>query len=65
MKDLKAKLFEETRYHLEEYNRLKKEYGEWDSLVNNQLAKFTVLYDLIVDSGLENEYIAWRGFAIA
>lgn len=61
MKDLKTLLFEETRYHFREYHRFKKEYGDWDDLVAIQQAKFKTLYNLIVEAGLEDEYIEWKG----
>ena len=61
MKDLKTLLFENTYYHFREYHRLKKEFGQWDDLVAVQLAKFKTLYDIIVEAGLEDEYIEWRG----
>ena len=60
MKDLKTVLFEETRYHFRKYHRFKKEYGDWDDLVAVESAKFKTLYNLIIEAGLEDEYIEWR-----
>lgn len=60
MADLKNTLFEETLYNYNQYMRLKKELGEWDYLVDIQNAKFSSCYTVIENSGLENEYQAWK-----
>lgn len=60
MEDLKTNLFINTLYHFNEYQRLKKEFGKWDYLVDLQHAKFSVLYALIEESGLGMEYQEWK-----
>lgn len=60
MKDLKIVLFEETLHVLNRWMELKKELGDWDSLVDVQHAKFCSLYSVIENSGLEEEYQEWK-----
>ena len=59
MDKLKQELFEATYYYRKEYKRLIKALGEWNSLPDSSLAKFRALYDVIVNSELEEEYLAW------
>ena len=61
MNILKESLFKETFYHFNEYFRLKKELGEWDSLVDTQHSKFVALYTVIENAHLEEEYQNWKG----
>ena len=60
MTDLKNALFEETLYNYNHYMRLKEELGEWDHLVDIPLAKFSSCYTVIRNSGLAEEYQAWK-----
>lgn len=64
MKDLKTLLFEETQYYTKEYYRLKKEFGDCPDLVSIhvsiQQSKMKILYNLIIEAGLENEFIDWK-----
>lgn len=53
-------LFKETQYYCNEWMRLKKELGEFDQLVRIQHARFCALYAVIEESGLEDEYQAWK-----
>lgn len=61
MDTLKEILFNETLYHTQEYLRLKKKLGEWDSLVDTQHSKFVALYTVIENAHLEEEYQNWKG----
>ncbi len=58
--ELKLLLFSNTNYYCHEYQRYLKLYGQWDSSVDLKRAKFTVLYEIIEDSGLEEEYAEWK-----
>lgn len=60
MEDLKTILFRETLYHSGEYLILKKNFSEFDYIVDIQHAKFSVLHELIEESGLEDEYQKWK-----
>lgn len=60
MTDLKNALFEEALYNYNQYMRLKEELGEWDYLVDIKHAKFSSCYTVIENSGLEEEYQAWK-----
>lgn len=53
-------LFKETQYYCNEWMRLKKELGGFDQLVLIQHASFCALYTVIEESGLANEYQAWK-----
>lgn len=54
------KLFEECLYNYNEWLRLKNEFGEWDALVTLQHSKFSALYTVVENSGLEKEYQEWK-----
>ena len=58
------KLFEECLYNYNEWLRLKKEFGEWDPFVTLQHAKFSTLYTVIENSGLEKEYQEFKKGAV-
>lgn len=60
MTDLKNALFEEALYNYNQYMMLKEELGEWDYLVDIKHAKFSSCYTVIENSGLEEEYQAWK-----
>lgn len=59
MDKLKQELFEATYYHQKEYVRITKALSKWGSLPDSLSAKFRALYDVIVKSELEEEYLAW------
>ncbi len=59
MKNLKTTLFEETFYHRKRYCALKRELGMYDRQTSVEWGKFVVLFDIIEESGLENEYEEW------
>lgn len=60
MKDLKTLLFEETLWVSKKRKYTLDTYGEWSKEYDIQHAKFCVLYGLIEDSGLEEEYQVWK-----
>lgn len=60
MEQMKQILFEETRYYCDSWIRLQQELGEFDRLTCMQCAKFNALYTVIEDSGLAEEYRAWK-----
>ena len=59
MDKLKQELFRAAWYHRRRTQRLIAALGEWDSLVDMERAKFKALYDVIVETELENEYLRW------
>ena len=59
MDKLKQELFRAAWYHRRRTQRLIAALGEWDSLVDMERAKFKALYDVIVETDLENEYLRW------
>lgn len=56
MKTIKEKAFEQALYHLDERNRLKKEFGEFDRMTCIQEAKYSALKELIYESGYGAEW---------
>ncbi|MCD8308866.1 MAG: hypothetical protein LUD19_03345 [Clostridia bacterium] len=58
MKDLKTLLFKKTAAALREYQTNKKECPEADWELDRRT--FCALFNLITESGLEDEYYAWK-----
>lgn len=58
--DLKTKLFEDTLCYANRWQKMKRELGEWDNLVDTQHTKFCTCYSIIEECGLEEEYQAWK-----
>ena len=56
---LKEKLFSEVLHYKKVWLKNKKEFGEWSASTDLQKAKFDVLYGIIEDCLLENEYKEW------
>ena len=59
MKLIKEKAFEKALYHLDERNRFKKEYGEFDRMTCIQQAKYSAVKELIYEIGYGAE---WEAF---
>ncbi|MBQ3265902.1 MAG: hypothetical protein IJH07_09035 [Ruminococcus sp.] len=57
---LEVLLYKECVYQRNEYLRLKKALGEFNAVTNATYVRFQCCFDLIVRSGLENDYYLWQ-----
>ncbi len=60
MKDLKEELFRKRKFYWKEFTMLEQRLGAFHRRAGLSRAKYNVLFDLIEDCGLKEEYEQWE-----
>lgn len=59
MEYLKERLFEDALYYRKCATYALKGFGMWDSMYSFEKTRFDTIYSVILESGLEEEYLKW------